>query len=162
MQTHRILGLAATAAFFIASVCSAEPAKASATGSGMLKIKGEDGKPAYRTFTFNAVAHRDGTTTGQAEIHNRIQGRSWHLKIDCLSVQNGQVAALSGTVESDSTGEYTGWQAWFMVADMGEGAGSQPDGITLTSFFPGGGPSCTDTWYSDELRPIQAGNVQVR
>jgi hypothetical protein len=165
MQFHRFFGLAATAAFLAAAALAGEPAKASATGSGMLKKRGEDGKPEYRTFAFNAVTHRDGTTTGEAELLNRTQGSQAHISIDCLAVEDGKVARMSGAVDRTTNPEWEGQRVWFKVVDNGEGKGAEPDGITLVTFFPAwDAPSCTPNgWYDDPvLWPVEAGNVQVK
>lgn len=165
MQFHRILGLAATAALFAAAAWAEPPAKPSATGSGMLKTRGEDGKPEYRTFTFHAVTQRDGTTTGEAELHNRTQGSTTHIKIDCLAVEDGKVARMSGAVDRTTNPEWEGARVWFKVVDGGEGKGAEADLITLVSFFPAWeAPSCSPgDWYDDwVLWPVEAGNVQVK
>ncbi len=162
MKIRRMMLCAAIAALVTAGICSGEPGEASATGSGMFKTRGADGQPAYRTFTFQAVTHQDGTTTGTAEIHNREQGYTTQIRIDCLEVEDGKVARMSGRVERSTNPEWEGLAAWFKVADNGEGSKAEPDGITLVGFFWWDAPRCTDRWYDDLTRPIEAGNVQVR
>jgi len=135
----------------------------SATGQG--KMVGTN-----RTFSFNAVTHRDGSVSGQGQLNSHL-GAKIHFSIDCLYVE-GNVATMSGTVtNSEAFQEYVGGPCWFRVKDNGEGSNAQPDEITFFIFC---GPDETDTpcttltcdvdHESDAggLQPIENGNIQVK
>ncbi len=130
-----------------------------------------------RTFSFTAVQHQDGSVTGEAQLVNREQGRRLHLRLngmvitpdvfpDLLPVVN--IAVISGTIDSDNTGVYTGWTGLFAVGDAGEGvnvsAALGGDWITLVQLYEPslGYDAQTFAWYEFwSWGPIEAGNIQV-
>jgi hypothetical protein len=170
------LGLAAGITLYAASVlASGNP---TASGHGNLRISDYDNE--LRTFSFTAVQHKDGSVTGEAQLVNRFQDRHLHLTLNCMVITPEaipgllpvvNIAVISGTIDSDNTGVYTGWTGIFVVADAGEGVNVDAwlggDWITLVQLYdPSLGYNAnTFAWDSSEFwswNPIEAGNIQVK
>ncbi len=145
--------------FALAVICQPQLAAAannpSATGSGQLTLDG-----GFRTFSFAAVALKDGTNTGQAELFNRGQDARIHIAIDCLRIFNGNTATISGVVTQSNVPSLVGQGAIFEVQDNGEGGNATPD--TISRVFIGSGLDCHNVSFNPTMFPIEGGNIQVR
>jgi hypothetical protein len=135
----------------------------SASGHANFTIDGS-----LRTFSFNAVTHRDGTVTGSAQANNRATGVKIHMNVDCLRLlPNGRGAIMSGLVARATDPTLLGLTAVFVAEDNGEGAGAPPDRLTLLFGFTQGLVTCThpvetDPTFETDLRLTMEGNLQVR
>jgi hypothetical protein len=118
----------------------------SASGHGNAVVDGE-----LRTFSFAAVVHEDGTTTGQAVVISRSQGVRMRLEIVCLKVIGSRAYSGAYITNSDDP-SLVGLPAIFAVEDNGEGAGSPGDLMTLV--LPGDPtdvPDCHDPFLVELL-----------
>lgn len=154
MRTILLLG--AVVAAIAAPAAGAQGVLASATGTGMTHASGND----IRVFTFTAVTHDDGTTTGEAEFLRPSSGRRSHIVLDCLQVV-GNVATMSGTITRSSAGE-EGLRAVFSVEDNGEGAAAADRLSPLFRGPPAPDLDCRTFPSFLFLFPIDQGNIQVR
>ena len=138
----------------------------SATGHANQTLAGE-----LRTFSFSAIRHRDGTVTGQFQLHNRATDVVIHGEVTCLLAiaRPHQGAAFMGgvvtRVDGNAPGFFDGRPVMFSAFDNGEGANARFDELTgLVATTPetvarqcafglrvGGGPT-----------PVEDGNIQVR
>jgi len=132
----------------------------SVTGSGHFTTGGE-----YRTFSFTAHLHADGSVSGQWQGKNRSLGWLWHGEVTCLSIDGNQ-AWIGGvtTIATSGTPE-VGGETGFRVVDNGQGRNSIPDQISLQ--FVNGGPGfaqsyCGDKPLSPDLADVEGGNIQIR
>jgi hypothetical protein len=131
----------------------------SATGAGNFFT--QDGH--LRTFAFTVLEHADGSVDGQAQVRNPLLGTLRHFQLDCLSIR-GNLAVASGTVTSAENPSLVGAPAVFAVQDNGQGASAPPDqvspGVDVNRPF-----TCNTVPTSlalSVLRPIDAGNIQIR
>ena len=149
-----LLVVVAVPLFAVSAYAAGNPA---ASGGGTTVELGEKS-----TFTFNAVQKPNGTVTGHLVYHFRAVDNSFHMDIDCLSIE-GNNATLSGVV-THITGKgivpdflFVGQHGVFSVTDNGEGADAQPDLISDVTLDPAA--SCEGGLQLTYL-PID-GNVQV-
>lgn len=146
------------AATFVVGVASAAGNGPSATGAGHFSDGG-----ALRTFSFTAIAHADGTVSGNAEINNRgIPGTTAgtsHIAVDCLQVV-GNTAYVSGTVTDSTVASLVGDSAVFGVQDNGEGSKSPPDLISLAFYFLPFPQLCQVVHETPNIQ-IEGGNIQI-
>src|SRR4051794_2066263 len=138
----------------------------SATGHGNLTVGGE-----LRTFSFNAIRHRDGTVTGEFQLKSRASDVVFHGEVTCLLAiaRPTQGAAFMGgvitKVEGNAPGVFPGTPVVFSAFDNGEGANDFPDAMTLVEITT---PEVVARQCRFGLRvgggavPIEAGNIQVR
>lgn len=138
----------------------------SATGHGNLTVGG-----ALRTFSFNAIRHKDGIVTGQWQLNNRASGVVIHGEVTCLLAiaRPTQGAAFMGgvvtRVEGDAPGFFEGRPVAFSAFDNGEGSDAPPDAITLVEATS---EAVVERQCRIGLRvgggavPIEDGNIQVR
>jgi len=132
----------------------------SATGSGhMVRPDGS-----FRSFSFSARKHADGTVDGQMQLNSRGFDVFVHIEIDCLRVV-GNVAYMSGHITQSSDlaqgaiGELNRWS----VQDNGEPG----DADLVSSVPPNPDNDPTQTCDAENNPPgptrlVQRGNVQVR
>ena len=134
----------------------------SANGQGTLTF---DGIPiageGFRHFTFHAREKSNGTVQGSGVLTYIGGVRKLSFDIDCLNI-NGNVAIMSGVITRDNQFPANeGVLCWFKVVDNGEGAGADPDEISL--FFSGTDPAVfTCINYQQIIYPIEGGNIQVK
>ena len=129
---------------------------AAANGQGFLNEPG-----GLRTFSFNAVTKKDGSVTGQANLHSRRSDFTAKLDVNCLNIV-GNTATVSGVVKNSSNPDAIGLVALFRVTDNGEGQGNTSDQISGLYFDAA--DSGTNCYYPDFLLqvPIEGGNIQVK
>lgn len=171
-----MLLLAMFAVCFNTNVANAQSERQSANGHGTLLTQNPQGATVRRQFSFSARTANNGTSTGQAIVHNPAfsgdNGKKYTAKIDvkCLNVI-GNVAIISGTVKR--TNDPISSLAYFAVQDNGEPGGGG-DAITTVFFFIEGGSQdpaqvCNELTVQDFtqssagnlFQPIESGNVQV-
>jgi hypothetical protein len=134
----------------------------SANGQGTLTF---DGIPiageGFRHFTFHAREKSNGTVEGSGVLTYTGGVRKMSFNIECLAI-NGNVAVMSGVITRDNQiPANEGLLCWFKVVDNGEGAGADPDEITL--FYSGTNPgffTCVN--HMEPLYAIEGGNIQVK
>jgi hypothetical protein len=164
MRVVRCLVL--TAVSFLALPANASraeggPVIGSATGSGhMVRPDGT-----FRSFSFAAVEHADGTVRGQLQLNSRGFDVFVHIAIDCLRVE-GNIAYMSGLITHSSNpdeafvGELNRWA----VQDNGEGARAAADLVSSIPENEGNADekTCEDDNSDRPLnRVVQRGNVRV-
>ena len=133
-----------------------------ATGSGhMVRPDGT-----FRSFSFAARKHADGTVEGQVQLNSRGFDVFVHIAVDCLRVE-GNLAYMSGRITYSSNpaegvvGELNRWS----VQDNGEGDGAAPDLVSSIPANPANDPNQTCDAQNNPPAPtriVQRGNVQVR
>jgi hypothetical protein len=138
----------------------------SATGHGNLTVGGE-----LRTFSFNAIRHRDGSVTGEFQLDNRASQVVLHGEITCLLAiaRPTQGAAFMGgvitRVDGNAPGVTAGTPVVFSAFDNGEGSNDFPDAMTQVQPTT---PDVVARHCAVGLRvgggavPIEDGNIQVR
>ncbi|MCK5412586.1 MAG: hypothetical protein KAJ67_10850 [Gemmatimonadetes bacterium] len=161
-------------------VQAGNPVVLSASGSGHIhdEVFG-DGE--LRTFSFTALKHADGTTTGQVQMKARAADFTYHGDVFCLNhIANDlyAVASLDKKKVGDNPpgadplpGEGAGVWA---VRDNGEGANAPPDDFSRIATTT---PELAEEVCIDALgffdvpievlealfiAPIEDGNIQVR
>jgi hypothetical protein len=135
---------------------------ASATGSGHFSLGVNQ---LYRTFSFTARQHSDGTDEGQAQLRNRSAANTpIHMALNCLRV-TGNTATMSGTVTSIADPQppffVEGSRVAFTVVDNGQGS-APPDLISLVFFFGTVPPLNCEVLFFAPTSVVENGNVQVR
>jgi hypothetical protein len=136
------------------------PVVGSATGSGhMVRPDGT-----FRSFSFSARKHADGTVKGQLQLNSRGFDVFVHIRIDCLRI-DGNTAYMSGLITHTSNpaeGEL-GELNRVIVRDNGEGRGVI-DQVSRIPVNPGSVDRRTCVDPNEDLFPlrdVQRGNVQV-
>jgi hypothetical protein len=152
--------LAFLAAALLAQPTSAAPngIVASASGSGHMVRNGF-----FRTFTFSAQKHADGTSRGQLQLRSPEFDVVVHLNIDCLRVV-GNRAHLSGviTYTSNPAEAFIGEHNRLVVEDNGEGRNVPSDMVSGIPANPGNeNPETCETNTLEPDRVVQRGNIQV-
>lgn len=137
----------------------------SVTGSGSRLAVEQEGD--WRTFSFTALRHADGTVDGQWERIRRGDGNAADSKshgvVTCFTIV-GDEAWLGGYATS---GLYGGRGVAWRVKDNGQGQSTDPDQISLqwTNMEPGN-PAwyCARTPDDDglELNDIKAGDIRIK
>jgi hypothetical protein len=155
--TSVAVALTVTAMFVVGSAIAAGNGP-SATGSGHFSDGG-----ALRTFSFTAIAHADGSVSGNAQVDNRgipgtIAGTS-HIAVDCLQVV-GNTAYVSGTITDSTDANLVGDSGVWSVQDNGEGAKAAPDQISVVSLFSPTADLCQLVHPAATIQ-IEGGNVQI-
>ena len=138
----------------------------SVTGSGHI-TRFNDDTEGWRNFTLSAKKGTDGTVTGRFEVVNRLfdpQARA-SGSITCFSIaDDGKTVRMGGIIEKSNIAEIVGtWRIW-IVRDNGEGRGAPPDEISVGLEWVESEAAAMAFCASDEereLRPIEAGNIQV-
>ncbi len=172
-----VLGLAG-----ITAACSgAEPAFAPeqvslAVAAGPLRLTGSGhftrilADTGLTTFSFSAVRHPNGTTTGRYQYDFRAAGFAIHGSVTCLTTSGAQ-AWVGGTVDqviSDDPAlqaELLGVDMWWRSKDLGEGAAAS-DSTTGLGFKLATTTITAESWCRDQpvalvIRAIEHGNIQL-
>ena len=135
----------------------------SVTGSG--NFTDADGN--FRTFSFTARRHADGTVDGQWQRVNHVNESETkaHGEVTCFTIEDSR-ARLGGFATSGLFSEPPDNEVAWRVADNGQVANSLPDQISLQ--FVGVAPGIVDLYcdgvFGDipDLNDVEAGNIQVR
>ena len=137
-----------------------DPVVNSATGSGhMVRPDGT-----FRSFSFSARKHADGSVEGQLQLNSRGFDVFVHIEIDCLRVVEN-TAYMSGhiTYTSNPAEGELGELNRAIVRDNGEGHGVI-DQVSRIPVNPGSTDQRTCLAANEDLFPlrdVQRGNVQV-
>ena len=150
---------------------------ASATGGGDYALLGN--LPA--SFSFNAIAHSDGTAKGRFAHSVVFQGQLIEFRgsVTCVTVDPENDRAWIGGVVTANNSEHPafleerhqiGGEIWFRVVDYGEGTNALPDRSTFVGFEGDAGFDTSQEycdaqpWPEGDARtwPLTQGNLQVR
>jgi hypothetical protein len=125
----------------------------------------------WRTFSYAAREHADGSVSGMFEINLRGVGARAHGRVTCMGVE-GNAAWLGGVIEQvvgafPNPAVGVGTPVRWRVVDNGEGANAPADLVsgfnTMAGASPGAElPHCATRPAFPALSPLEAGNVQVR
>ena len=131
-----------------------------ASGHGNLIIDGE-----RRTFSFHARELKNSRVIGSLVLKNRSLGIRAKAKIDCLFIENGNQATMSGVITQvkGTDPSFIDDEVLFRVEDNGEGFRNTTDRITLVLVeedTPPDPDECTKD-IDLELENILGGNIQV-
>lgn len=130
-----------------------------ATGSA--HVQGSDG---LREFTFNAVEHQNGSVSGGYKV---VLPNGLFIESDatCVTVA-GNTAWVGGVIRaSNSAAVVIGSTSMFHVVDNGEGAGADPDIVSILAFNRIEGADqnfCANQLIEFPELTVTNGNVQVR
>lgn len=132
-----------------------------ASGHGNLIEEGD-----LRTFSFHAKELKNDKVVGSLVLKNRNLGVRVKAKIDCLFIENGNQATMSGVLTQVRGADQNllGDEIWFRVQDNGEGFRNTGDRITLLLVEEDNPPDpdeCTID-LGEDLQNIGAGNIQVK
>jgi hypothetical protein len=144
-----------------------------------------EGDRAFRTFSFTAQVHEDGTARGKAQFNNRGRGQAWDADLECVYIRPdkpnqawivGTLTRGYGQAPVPSGIPYeTGARVLFAVEDNGQGGtAAAPDRIMGFGTVPEGQyqavcntpevfPSAQLDFFMQlfGFNPIR-GNIQVR
>ena len=135
----------------------------SVSGSGNFT----DGNGDFRTFSFNAKLHADGTVKGQWERVNHKENASEsksHGVVTCFTIDGNQ-AWLGGYATSGLYSETPNNEVGWRVVDNGQGNNANPDQISLqyVGAVPGSAANyCADKNEDPTLNDVAAGNIQIK
>jgi hypothetical protein len=142
----------------------------SVTGSGHV-IRNLTGEDELTTFSYSAINHVDGNTSGQFQVNFRAAEFSIKGTVTCVTAV-GNTAWVGGVIDwikSDDPADQslTGTDVWWRVTDNGQGAGDPPDLSTSILLTIPGNPITAASWCRDKpltalSRPIAHGNIQIR
>jgi hypothetical protein len=136
----------------------------SVTGSGSRAVTEQEGD--WRTFSFTARRHADGTVDGEWARIRRRSGRADEKSrgiVSCFTIVGDEVWLGGYTtrgLHSEPPRNAVGWR----VKDNGEGGGSTPDQISLQYTNRGLGFSawyCAERPDDPELHDIESGNIRI-
>ena len=139
------------------------------TGSGHhVRIVGTNEE--LTTFSFSAVSHADGSTSGQYQYNFQANGFAIHGPVTCVTRSGNQVW-VGGIVDRVVTDNpafegLAGLEMWWRSIDNGEGAAASPDMTTGVGFGFAGSTITAASWCADQpallpLRVVANGNIQV-
>lgn len=132
-------------------------------------------------FAFSAIAHGDGTVSGNFHQKLELEGESvdFRGRVTCLAFDPANDRAWVGGVIVANNSTHPSFQqsfhepghdVWFRVVDYGEGAAAAPDRTTFLGFENTPGIPTSEfycnlqPWPDDDARtwPVTNGNIQVR
>lgn len=120
------------------------------------------GKPVV--LNFSAVKRADGTVTGSYYYQSVFDHVSIHVDVTCMTVEGGDRAWVAGIISNSSIPALVGTVSYFYTFDNGEGAGPEPDVVSLVRAADVAGE---DRRFCEELptglpaREVLHGNVNV-
>src|ERR1051326_1279459 len=115
-------------------------------------------------FAFSAVAHDDGSASGDFHHSAILDGQSidFHARVTCLSVDTTDGRAWIGGVITENRSESPDFQQaihqpgqdiWFRVLDSGEGHNAEADRTTFVGFKGGGGIDTSAQYCAARIWP---------
>jgi hypothetical protein len=151
------------------NAASANADRVKLTGSGHhVRIVGTTEE--LTTFSFSAVSHADGTTSGQYQYNFQANGFAIHGPVTCVSRSDNQVW-VGGIVDRVVTDNpafegLAGLEMWWRSVDNGEGTAATPDMTTGVGFGFAGSTITAASWCADQpallpLRVVDNGNIQM-
>ena len=139
----------------------------SASGAGRFRFRNpQTGLTEIWSFSFEALANKNGQTRGRAQFDNLTAGTQVTVRINCLSVSlgiNAVVASIGGRVlHSDEPDLPKSQNVIFAASDGPLLPTSTSDTITpLFPLFPFAGHDCHDTQPLTIL-PVEDGDIQIQ
>lgn len=137
----------------------------SASGAGLFRFRNPAGRTELWSFSFEAVANKNGGTRGRAQFDNLTAQTQVVVRINCLSVElgiNSVGAVMSGRVlHSDDPGLPKLQKVIFAATDGPLLPTSNSD--TITPLFPlirSAGDDCHNTQPLTIL-PVEDGDIQI-
>ncbi len=137
----------------------------SVSGSGSFRVFTQTDD--WRTFSFTASRHAEGTVGGQWERIRRQEGTASESKshgvVTCMVIV-GNEAWLGGYATSGLWSEPPNNHVRWHVRDNGEGPGSTPDQISLQNVgvsSAGTANYCANAPTNPDLFELEAGNIQI-
>jgi hypothetical protein len=141
----------------------------SVTGTALRSLPDPDAH-GWRSFMITALERKDGSVSGQFEIHLRQLDVRIHGRITCAGIV-GNAAWVGGVIEL-KVGEFPGFPGpgtpmRIRVVDNGEGRHAPPDLVSGLGTF-NGMPEGVELAYCATrpnqpiLSPVEAGGIQVR
>ena len=88
-----------------------------------------EGKPII--LNFSAVKRTDGSVTGSYVYHSVFNHVKIHVDVTCMTVTEGNKAWIAGIITQSSIDGLVGTVSYFYAFDNGEGAGAEPDIVSL-------------------------------
>lgn len=131
----------------------------SASGTGMFRLLNPLGQTEVWSFSFEAIANKNGQTRGRAQFDNLTAQTQVIMRINCLSVDSA-FAVMSGRVlHSDDPDRPKGEDAVFAASDGQLLPIPSFDTITPPFSFPGhdchGGQPLT-------ILPVENGGIDIQ
>ena len=138
----------------------------SASGAGRFRFRNsQTGLTEIWSFSFEAVANKNGQTRGRAQFDNLTAQTQVVVRINCLSVSlgiNSAIASVGGRVlHSDDPDLPKSQNVIFAASDGPLLPTSTADTITPPFQFPFVGHDCHDTQPLTIL-PVEDGDIQVQ
>ena len=135
----------------------------SVSGSGNFTDANGD----FRTFSFNAKLHADGSVSGQWERVNHRENASEsksHGVVTCFTIDGNQ-AWLGGYATSGVFSDAPNNEVYWRVMDNGQGNNSDPDQISLQAVgrVPGTASFyCEGKFETPVFNDVAAGDIQIK
>jgi hypothetical protein len=121
----------------------------------------------WRTFSFTARRHADGTVDGQWERIRRADGNAAESKshgiVTCFTVVGNQawIGGITTSGLNSTPPNRVGWR----VVDNGHAQATTPDQISGQYWLRGGSfPAwyCASTYPGPDFRDVEAGNIRIQ
>ena len=117
-------------------------------------------------YSVNAIRHRDGSVSGEFEIHVDAPTGAFvlrsHVAITCFTI-TGNIARVGGIVNRTSgAGAPPGTEGFITVIDNGEGKNAPSDLASPAGIGPGTASAHCVTGLFQPVFPIDRGNIEVR
>jgi hypothetical protein len=137
----------------------------SASGAGLFSFRNNLGKTERWSFSFEAIANKNGQTRGRAQFDNLTAQTHVVVRINCLSVTselNTAFAVIGGTVlHSDDPDLPRLQNVLFAASDGPLPPVSTSDTITPLFPFPFAEQDCHDTQPLTIL-PVEDGDIKIQ
>ena len=137
----------------------------SAVGAGLFHFRNPAGQSELWSFSFEAIANKNGHTRGRAQFDNLTAQTQIVVKINCLSVTsdiNSTFAVIGGRVlHSDDPNLPKLGNVIFAASDGPLPPISSSDTITPPFPFPFADHDCHDTQPLTVL-PVEDGDIQIQ
>lgn len=122
-----------------------------------------EGKPVI--LNFSAMKRANGTVSGSYYYQSVFNHVSIHVDVTCMTVAEGNKAWIAGIITDSSIDALVGTVSYFYTFDNGEGAGAQPDIVSLVRANDVAGEDevfCRDLPTGLPAREVVNGNVNVK
>lgn len=139
----------------------------SASGAGLFRFRNHLGQTELWSFSFEAIANKNGQTRGKAQFENLTAQTQVDVRINCLSVSfgiNTAFAVMSGRVSHSDDPDLPKLQNVIFAATDGPVLPtSGADTITpLFLLIPGGGPQNCHEGEPLTILPVEDGDIQIQ
>ena len=162
-----ILILILVAVFVTTSPLAVTQHGPSASGAGLFRFRNHLGQTELWSFSFEAIANKNGQTRGRAQFENLTAQTQVDVRINCLSVTFGidtAFAVMSGRVLHSNDPDLPKLQDVIFAATDGPVLPtSSADTITpLFPLFPSGGPQNCHEGQPLTILPVEDGDIQIQ